>query len=189
MARSLAGVGCRLAAADCRLAPPPPQFFGKTNPTSPLESIKRCKNEPKTNPNEPNSADFGRCISPLEQAVAVLARGTVCCLTCASSQLQSARRCGARFRAGSLAKPRRSEDSHSRQGAVDLTKRWTSAVGPFLGLVSRRRQRRPLEPVKAYPAPSRVRRAGNMPGPATARLPGTLAGPAAGAEELSNAFR
>ena len=34
----------------CWPGPPSPLFFGKTNPTSPLESTKRCKNAPKTNP-------------------------------------------------------------------------------------------------------------------------------------------
>ena len=49
-------LGCSLLASP----PPSPPFFGKTNPTSPLESTKRCKNEPKTNPNEPNKAHYVR---------------------------------------------------------------------------------------------------------------------------------
>ena len=49
--------GCSLPLGYCLLAwvPPSPPFSGKTNPTSPLESTKRCKNEPKTNPNEPKT--------------------------------------------------------------------------------------------------------------------------------------
>ena len=44
--------------------PLPPFFSGKTNPTSLLESIKRCKNEPKTNPNEPKTNPTFEVIRP-----------------------------------------------------------------------------------------------------------------------------
>jgi len=46
---------CLLAMPYWLLHLPSPPFSGKTNPTCPLESTKRCKNEPKTNPNEPKT--------------------------------------------------------------------------------------------------------------------------------------
>ena len=47
---SPATTSCLLAVAHWLGHPPPPLFSRKSNPTSPLESAKRCKNEPKTNP-------------------------------------------------------------------------------------------------------------------------------------------
>jgi hypothetical protein len=62
----------------CRVAPPrvgptPPGIAPKykTNPRSALESIKLLKNEPETNPNEPDTDGMIKLLSALETANAL----------------------------------------------------------------------------------------------------------------------